>query len=289
MEGNGGENRRTEIQRIRPLNGNHGQIVAFDNLDISALGLSLPAMLSVFKAVEWDNYGLMTVDSALIYSVVDVLLGGRRGSSTIRVEGRPYTTIETNLIERLVEVVLADAQMAFAPLSPVEFALERLETNPRFATISRAANAAILVRFRIDMEDRGGRMEMLIPYATIEPIRELLLQMFMGEKFGRDNIWEGHLATELWSAKVDVQAVLNEVNLPVSQILNLRAGDTLLMNGTVDDPVTLKCGNTLLTAGVLGRLKDNVAVQVTRGLTPPKVTMAVFEAMDNPSEEGSMT
>ena len=39
--------------------------------------IPLPAMLSVFKAEEWDNYGLLTVDSALIYSVVDVLLGGR--------------------------------------------------------------------------------------------------------------------------------------------------------------------------------------------------------------------
>ena len=37
------------------------------------------------------------------------------------------------------------------------------------------------------MEDRGGRLELLLPYATLEPVRELLLQMFMGEKFGRDS------------------------------------------------------------------------------------------------------
>ena len=36
----------------------------------------LPAMLAVFKAEEWDNFGLMTVDSSMIYSIVDVLLGG---------------------------------------------------------------------------------------------------------------------------------------------------------------------------------------------------------------------
>ena len=62
---------------------------------------------------------------------------------------------------------------------------------PRFAAISRPANAAILVRLRIDMEDRGGNIELLLPYATIEPIRPVLLQMFMGEKFGRDPIYEG--------------------------------------------------------------------------------------------------
>src|SRR5437868_13575146 len=148
--------------------------------------IPLPAILAVFKAEEWDNFGLITVSSSLIYSIIDVLLGGRRGQTTLRVEGRPYTTIETNLVKRLVEVVLADAEQAFRPLSPVTFSIDRLETNPRFAAISRPANAAILVRLRIDMEDRGGEIELLLPYATIEPIRGVLLQMFMGEKFGRD-------------------------------------------------------------------------------------------------------
>jgi flagellar motor switch protein FliM len=76
---------------------------------------------------------------------------------------------------------------AFEPLAPVTFSLDRLETNPRFAAIARPANAAILVKLRIDMEDRGGRTELLLPYATLEPIRKLLLQQFMGEKFGRDS------------------------------------------------------------------------------------------------------
>ena len=154
----------------------------------------------MFKAEEWDNFGLFTVNSSLIYSIIDVLLGGRRGQTAIRIEGRPYTTIETNLVKRMIEVVLADAEQAFRPLSPVHFNIDRLETNPRFAAISRPANAAILVRLRIDMEDRGGTIELLLPYATIEPIRDVLLQMFMGEKFGRDPIWEGHLATEIGQA-----------------------------------------------------------------------------------------
>ena len=154
--------------------------------------IPLPAMLAVFKAEEWDNYGLMVVDSALIYSIVDVLLGGRRGTAAMRIEGRPYTTIERNLVERMVHVVLNDLSAAFDPLSPVSFRFDRLETNPRFAAIARPANAAVLAKLRIDMEDRGGRMELLLPYATLEPVRELLLQMFMGEKFGRDSIWESH-------------------------------------------------------------------------------------------------
>src|SRR3546814_18107033 len=93
---------------------------------------------------------------------------------------------------------------AFEPRAPVNFSYDRIETNPRFATIARPANAAILARLRVDMEDRGGRLELMLPYATLEPVRELLLQMFMGAKFGRDSIWENHLATELWSTAVEI-------------------------------------------------------------------------------------
>src|SRR5215831_19007053 len=83
--------------------------------------IPLPAVLAVFKAEEWENFGLATVDSSLIYSMIDVLLGGRRGNTALRIEGRPYTTIETNLVKRLIEVVLSDAELAFKPLSPVKF------------------------------------------------------------------------------------------------------------------------------------------------------------------------
>ncbi len=239
--------------------------------------IPLPAILGVFKAEEWDNFGLVTVNSSLIYSIIDVLLGGRRGQTALRIEGRPYTTIETNLVKRMIEVILADAELAFKPLSPVKFNIDRLETNPRFAAISRPANASILVRLRIDMEDRGGTIELLLPYATIEPIRDVLLQMFMGEKFGRDPTWEGHLATEIGQAQIAVDAVLYEAQLPLKQIMKLDVGDTLMLELKSDALVIVRCGDVTLTEGRMGRVGDRVAVRVAKPLRKPSTTFAMFE------------
>ena len=223
--------------------------------------IPLPALLAVFHAKEWDNFGLITVESNLIYSIVDVLLGGR-GSDAIRIEGRPYTTIETNLVKRMIEVLLEDAGNAFKPLSPVAFSLDRLETNPRFATIAREANAAIRVDLRIDMEDRGGRIEVVLPYATLEPIRELLLQGYMGEKFGKDSIWEDHLASEIWRALLPVDAVLAEMHMPLSRLLNLKVGDTVMLDCKPDDPISIRSGHKELTQGYMGRKGEHVAVRL---------------------------
>jgi len=245
--------------------------VSIDNIVSLRFGdylnsIPLPAMLAVCRAEEWDNYGLMVVDSAMIYSVVDVLLGGRRGTAAMRIEGRPYTTIERSLVERLIRVVLADLSASFEPISPVNFRFERLEVNPRFATISRLSNAAVLVRLRVDMEDRGGKLELLLPYATLEPVRELLLQQFMGEKFGRDSIWETHLAEELWNTEIELQVVLDEQVMQLSDVINLRLGSRIILNARPDSPVHLRCGGASLFEGKVGRRKSRMAVRIERDL-----------------------
>jgi flagellar motor switch protein FliM len=189
-------------------------------------------------------------------------LGGRRGTAAMRIEGRPYTTIEIGLVSRMVEVVLEDLSAAFEPLSPVQFEFERLETNPRFATIARPANAAVLVKLRIDMEDRGGRLELLLPYATLEPVRELLLQMFMGEKFGRDSIWESHLATELWQTDVDIEAVLDQQTLTLAQVMDFKVGTTMMLNSKPETLVDLRCGGVSLLSGRMGRKGQKIAIRI---------------------------
>lgn len=228
--------------------------------------IPLPAMLAVFKAEEWDNYGLMVVDSAMIYSIVDVLLGGRRGTAAMRIEGRPYTTIERTLVERLIRVVLSDLSGSFDPLCPVSFHYERLEVNPRFATISRLSNAAILARLRVDMEDRGGKMELLLPYATLEPVRELLLQQFMGEKFGRDSIWESHLAEELWNTEIELDIILDEQTMRLSDVVALVPGTRIALNATPDAPVQLRCGSIPLFQAKVGRRKNRMAVRIEHSI-----------------------
>ncbi len=224
--------------------------------------IPLPAMLAVFKAEEWDNHGLITIDSNLIYSVVDALLGGRRGTAPMRIEGRPYTTIEHTLVSQMLDVMLFDLIEAFEPLSKVTFVLDRLETNPRFATIAQPSNAALLIKMRADMEDRGGKMELVLPYATIEPIRELLLQRYMGEKFGRDSIWEEHLAKELLLTKVPIEAVLDEQIMTLGEAMGMEVGQTLMLDTVVDGDIYFRCGEINMLRGKVGKAGRYVAVKI---------------------------
>lgn len=170
-----------------------------DNVDVTIVSITsarfgdylnqipLPAGLVVVNAIGLDDYIMLVYESQLIYSVVDVLLGGRK-ARPVPIVGRQFTTIERRIVDNLTEIVLRDLTNSFAPVSPVQFKMERMEVNPRFALISQETNVAIVVTVRVNLEGREGQMQFCLPYATLEPIREQLLQQFMGEKFGQDNI-----------------------------------------------------------------------------------------------------
>jgi flagellar motor switch protein FliM len=224
--------------------------------------IPMPALLSIFKAVEWENFGIITFNGSLVYSMVDVLFGGRKSNRPIRIEGRPYTSIEQGVIRYISDLVLADMGAAFDPLSPATFRFERMEVNPRFATISHPSDAVILLQLRVDMEERGGNIEIMFPYVTLEPIKELLTQVFMGEKFGKDTAWEMHLGREIYGTSVEVEALLGRRRALLKDVMHLKVGNTLLLDQKPEDPVIVRCRGVEVLSGKIGRVEDSMAISV---------------------------
>ncbi|MBN8811277.1 MULTISPECIES: flagellar motor switch protein FliM [Sphingomonas] len=233
--------------------------------------VALPAMVGVFKIEEWESYGLVTVDSNLIYSVVDALLGGRGGGgSPMVIDGRAFTTIETGLVSRMLTLALDDFSEAFAPIEPVNMNLERIETNPRFAAIAGVSNICATATFRVDMDGRGGRFTLVFPYATLEPVRDKLLQRFMGEKSGRDSIWEAHMAAEVRKTNVSMSVLLGEKAMSIADLRNLEIGQTIALHKSPDDALDVACGGVKLAQGQIGQRNGQVAVRLINDVSSDK-------------------
>jgi flagellar motor switch protein FliM len=222
----------------------------------------MPALITIFKAVEWESFGLFTADAPLIYSLVDILFGGRKVGQNLKIEARPYTTIEQGLVKQLSEILLKELSNAFEPLSPATFTFERIETNPSFATIAHPGDAAILLQLRVEMEDRGGKIEILIPYSMLEPIREMLLQVYIGEKFGKDSEWEAYLQQEIYKVAVSLEAVLKYKTASIQDVMNFKIGSTIIMDDGPEEDVILHCCGVKMLSGKLGRVDDKIAVYV---------------------------
>lgn len=224
--------------------------------------VALPAMIGVFRVAEWENYGLLTADSGLIYAVVDALLGGRRGGAPMIIDGRGFTSIETGLVSRMLKLALADMSEALEPIAANTMTLERVESSPRFAAIAGPTNICAVATFRVDMEGRGGNLSVLLPYATIEPIRHKLGQRFMGEKLGRDSIWEAHMAAEIRKTEVSVDVVLGERVLTLQELRDLAVGQTVALHKVPDDALDLQCGGVTLGRAQIGQRCNNIAIRL---------------------------
>ncbi len=230
------------------------------------------SLIAVFKVEEWDNYALIVFDGVLVSTLIEVLMGGRQNRSyggdfnQDMDKNNKYTTIERTLMRKVVETILNDLAIAFDPLSVVTMRFNRLEINARFANIARPTNATVCTELSFDLDGRGGACEILFPYATLEPIRELLLQMFMGEKFGRDSIWERHLAGELWYTHVDIRAVLAEVECDLGDVLQWEVGTLLPLGISSNDVIEVRCGAMPVFAAEMGKKGSQIALKINEVL-----------------------
>ncbi len=229
------------------------------------LSVSAPSVIGVVKAHELDNYFLLAADAELVYSVVDLLLGGRRGGGALALDDRGFTTIELALTQRVMSLLSEDLTKAFEPVAKVSFSIDRMETTTRFAAIAQDASVCSLAKFRVDIEDRGGRAAILMPHAALEPIQKLLVREFMGEAKGNENVWRRHLSEEVSAAKLDLKAVLAERELTVGEIGNFAIGQTLTFNASAKSKVEVRAGSSVVATGRAGRSGDQIAVLLCTG------------------------
>ncbi len=241
--------------------------VSLDDVSSTRFGdflnaVSAPSVVGVFKAEGLDNYCLFAVDAALVYSVVDVLLGGRRGGGLVTIEDRSFTQIELGLVQRVLDLMAADLTEAFKPIADVSFSLDRIETTPRFAAIAQDASVCSLAKFRIDMDERGGRAAVLMPHGTLEPIFKVLQREFINESGGSEHIWRDHLSSEIAAATLDLNVVLAEKTVTIKELDGLKAGDTIRFAGAADNRAEIRAGQSVVAKGKVGRAGETIAIRL---------------------------
>jgi len=241
--------------------------IAMDNVAFMKYGdylnsIPMPTMIAILRSHNWRDYAIITLEAPLMYAVVDVLLGGRRGGDLRGLEGRTFTTIERKMTERLIRTLIGDLNQAFSSISDPKFGFDRLEVNPKFALLSRPETPTHIATFRFYMEDRGGKFTVALPSNLLLPIKDVLTQAFLGDKSDNDDAWMRELSGQTLSAHVQLEVILDTIPSSLDQVLGWTKGTVLELNATTQSPVEVRGGDITIWRGTMGRVGRKLAVRV---------------------------
>ena len=224
-------------------------------------GLPKQAMVAVIRSDTLDNYILLALDGDLVFSIVDVLLGGRRDGAA-HIDDRGFTPIELALTQNVVEHIVESLTGAFSLLGGVDFSLDRIETTPRFAAIAQSASVCALAKYRVELEGRGGRVAILAPHAALEPIQKKLAREFIGDAIGPEKTWRDELSRGVNAAMTDLRAVIAECELSISKLRTLRVGEIVSFGATINPIVEVRAGDVAVACGRVGQANGNIALRL---------------------------
>jgi flagellar motor switch protein FliM len=186
--------------------------------------LVVPTNFNIVSVRPLRGSGLIICEPTLVFAVIDALFGGA-GKFHTRIEGRDFSATELRVIARLIDVVTAEYKKAWEGIYPLELSYQRSEMQPQFANIATPGEMVVTTSFTLEIGEASGTIHFCIPYATLEPIRDVLYASVQGETHTDDHRWLTLMTQQLQSAQVELVAELAEAPATVEQLLSFKAGD----------------------------------------------------------------
>jgi flagellar motor switch protein FliM len=186
--------------------------------------LAVPTNFNIMAIRPLRGSGLIVCEPTLIFGVIDTLYGGI-GKFQTRIEGRDFSATEQRVINRLVNVITEEYKKAWKGVYPLELEYQRSEMQPQFANIATPSEIVVATSFSLEIGEISGSIHICMPYATLEPIRDVLYSSTQGDSMEVDKRWVNVLTQEIQSAEVRLVAELAKSDATVEQLIAMKPGD----------------------------------------------------------------
>ena len=220
--------------------------------------LHVPTNLNLIAIRPWRGTGLLILDPTLVFAIVDNFFGGNGRHA--KIEGREFTATEYRIIHMILKSAFADMKEAWSHVFDLDFEYQNSEINPHFANIVSPTEIVVVTRFHIELDGGGGDLHLTMPYAMIEPLREILDAGLQSDRVEHDERWLQSLRSELEDAEVEVSLNLGRSRLTVAELMNLKPGDILTTD--FDGKATMLAEQVPLFKGTFGASRGQQAIKL---------------------------
>ncbi|MDH4469165.1 MAG: flagellar motor switch protein FliM [Bacteriovoracaceae bacterium] len=238
------------------------------NRDMSKFGellttLPIPTCLCVLRFNELRGPALLVIESKLAYAFIDSFFGGKDRPFT-KIDGKEFTKIELTFMKRIMDLTIRDLEEAWAPIQKLDIQYVRAEINPQFVGIVPPSEVILNTTYEIEFESASGTVMIVLPYSTIEPIKQKLSSTFQTDSEVVDTVWASTLTHHIKSAPTTAIVKLGEADISIADMLSLQVGDIIPLNQEISGELNVEIEEVPKLKGLLGIYKGSKAVQVTR-------------------------
>ncbi|NCN28584.1 flagellar motor switch protein FliM [bacterium] len=224
--------------------------------------LPLPSCMSVIRFETLRGSGIVVIETKLAYALIDSFLGGTDRPYS-KLEGKDFTQIELSIVKKVIVAALEDFERAWAPVTPVKINFVRTETNPQFVGVVPPSDIVIVTTLTVELENASGTLSIVIPFATLEPIRQKLISGFQQEVVETDDYWKKMMVRHLEETELNVEVELGQTEISLRQILNLKKGDVIPLRTDSSAEIPVRIESVDRFKGLFGASRGSRAVQIT--------------------------
>jgi flagellar motor switch protein FliM len=224
----------------------------------------VPTNFNIVAIRPLRGVGLVVCDPTLVFAVIDSLFGGG-GKFHTRIEGRDFSATEQRVINRLVEAITTEYKNSWKGIYPIELEYQRSEMQPQFANIATPSEIVVCTSFTLEIGEASGTIHFCLPYAALEPIRDILYSSLQGDSTETDRRWVKLLKQQIQSASVDIVAELANAPATVEQLLAFKPGDFIELE--LDPLIQAKVNGVPIMDCYYGTSNGRYALRVEQMLT----------------------
>lgn len=228
--------------------------------------LFVPTSLNLVRMHPLRGTALFIFDPKLVFIIVDNFFGGD-GRFHAKIEGREFTPTELRVVQMILNLCFKDLKEAWSPVMPLTFEYLNSEVNPQFANIVSPTEVVVITTFHIELEGGGGDLHITMPYAMIEPIRELLDAGVQSDRADMDDRWLYALREEMKEAEIELTATLVETQLSLRDLRDIQPGDVIPIE--LPDSILLRMEDIPMFKGRFGASQGNNAIQIIEPIKRP--------------------
>jgi len=225
--------------------------------------LPIPSCVGILRSETLRGNALLVFESKLAYALIDSYFGGTDRPYT-KSEGKEFTRIELMIMNKVLQLGVSDLEEAWAPVHKIGLMHLRTETNPQFVGVVPLSDVIISTTFEVELENASGTISLVIPYSTIEPIKNKLNSSFQSDSDRTDKIWIQNLETHMEQVEANVTVNLGETSITVADLVNLNIGDIIPLNQDCDGELMMKVEGVPKFKCFFGVSRGMRAIQVTR-------------------------